>query len=188
MWGPWPDFFYYLLFVDMGSPLWWEDGPVVYNCCWASPAQLFSVRIPLDLSPYFTVSDWWLLQPGGSRSSYLYPPKTGWPSYAIRHWLVLSALKLNFWLPTFSRPLSWCRAPIWGSWQVLLSDNWWFLSVGCPLWREDGSVVYNCCWASPAQSPLGPSPAGIMTMFTISNLRLLQSGRTGSLEQGSEVI
>jgi hypothetical protein len=24
--------------------------------------------------------------------------------------------------------------------------------VGCPLWREDGSVVYCCCWPSPAQS------------------------------------
>jgi hypothetical protein len=34
-----------------------------------------------------------------------------------------------------------------------------------PLWREDGSVVYNCCWPSPAQAFLGPSPAGLMTIF-----------------------
>jgi hypothetical protein len=34
-----------------------------------------------------------------------------------------------------------------------------------PLWREDGSVVYNCCWPSPAKSFSGPSPAGFMTTF-----------------------
>jgi hypothetical protein len=34
-----------------------------------------------------------------------------------------------------------------------------------PLWREDASVVYNCCWSSPAQSISGPSPAGLMTTF-----------------------
>jgi hypothetical protein len=25
-----------------------------------------------------------------------------------------------------------------------------------PLWREDGSVIYNCCWLSPARSFSGP--------------------------------
>jgi hypothetical protein len=34
-----------------------------------------------------------------------------------------------------------------------------------PLWREDGSVVYNCCWSSPTQSFSGPSPAGLVTTF-----------------------
>jgi hypothetical protein len=34
-----------------------------------------------------------------------------------------------------------------------------------PLWREDGPVVYNCWWSSPAQSLSGPSPAGLMTTF-----------------------
>jgi hypothetical protein len=29
-----------------------------------------------------------------------------------------------------------------------------------PVWREDGSVVYNCCWPLP-----GPSPAGLMNKF-----------------------
>jgi hypothetical protein len=40
-----------------------------------------------------------------------------------------------------------------------------FVDVGCPLWREDWSVVYNCCWSSPAQSFLGLSPAVLMTTF-----------------------
>jgi hypothetical protein len=34
-----------------------------------------------------------------------------------------------------------------------------------PLWREDGSAVYNCCWSSPAQSFSGASPARLMTTF-----------------------
>jgi hypothetical protein len=34
-----------------------------------------------------------------------------------------------------------------------------------PLWREDGSVIYNCCWLSPEQSFSGPSPARLMTTF-----------------------
>jgi hypothetical protein len=33
------------------------------------------------------------------------------------------------------------------------------------LWRENVSVVYNCCWSSPAQSFSGPSPVGLATIF-----------------------
>jgi hypothetical protein len=33
---------------------------------------------------------------------------------------------------------------------LLLPDNFGFVDVGRPLWREDGSVVYKCCWTSPA--------------------------------------
>jgi hypothetical protein len=32
------------------------------------------------------------------------------------------------------------------------------------LWREVGSVFYNCCWSSPAQSFSGPSPMGLATI------------------------
>jgi hypothetical protein len=45
------------------------------------------------------------------------------------------------------------------------SDSCGFVDVGRSLWREDGSVVYNCCWLSPAQSFLGPSPVGLETIF-----------------------
>jgi hypothetical protein len=34
-----------------------------------------------------------------------------------------------------------------------------------PLWREDGSVIYNCCWSSPAHSFSGPSPVELATIF-----------------------
>jgi hypothetical protein len=43
-------------FVDVGRPLWREDGSVFCICCWPSAAQLFSVRVPRDSLPYFTVS------------------------------------------------------------------------------------------------------------------------------------
>jgi hypothetical protein len=41
-----------------------------------------------------------------------------------------------------------------------------FLLVGRLCWREDGSVIYayNCYWALPALSPLGPRPAGLVTI------------------------
>jgi hypothetical protein len=34
-----------------------------------------------------------------------------------------------------------------------------------PLWREERSVVYNCCWASPAQSFSGSNPSRLMSTF-----------------------
>jgi hypothetical protein len=61
---------------------------------------------------------------------------------------------------------SWRQAP-WDSRPAIFFN--WILSVKVlmyyPLWREDGSVVYNCCWPSPAQSFSGPSPAGLMIIF-----------------------
>jgi hypothetical protein len=33
------------------------------------------------------------------------------------------------------------------------------------LWREDGTLVYNCCWPSPAQSFSGPSRVKLATIF-----------------------
>jgi hypothetical protein len=48
---------------------------------------------------------------------------------------------------------------------LLLSDSCRFVDVGHSLWQENGSAIYNCCWSLPAQSFLGPSPAGLMTIF-----------------------
>jgi hypothetical protein len=48
---------------------------------------------------------------------------------------------------------------------LLLSDSCEFVDLGLPLWREEGSVVYNCCRPSPAQSFLGPSPVGLVAIF-----------------------
>jgi hypothetical protein len=47
---------------------------------------------------------------------------------------------------------------------LLPSDNCGFVDVGRCLWREDGSVVYNCCWPSSEQSLSGPSLVGLATI------------------------
>jgi hypothetical protein len=63
--------------LDVGHPLWREDGSVIYlyNCFWALPEQSLLGRSPAD-SPTWR-----------ARSSYLYPPGTGWPSYTSGHWV-----------------------------------------------------------------------------------------------------
>jgi hypothetical protein len=66
--------------------------------------------------------------------------------------------------------LSWYKAPIWGLRPDLyyLYDNYGLILVGRPLWREDGSDFYICCWALPAQSFFGH----IWPYFSVSHLRL----------------
>jgi hypothetical protein len=46
-----------------------------------------------------------------------------------------------------------------------MSEICGFVDVGHPMWREDGSVVSNPCWASPTQSFSVPSPAGLTTIL-----------------------
>jgi hypothetical protein len=58
---------------------------------------------------------------------------------------------------------------------LLIWENCGFDNVGRPSWREDWSVVYNCCLALPEQSLSAPSTASIIHIFTGSNLRLLQN-------------
>jgi hypothetical protein len=48
---------------------------------------------------------------------------------------------------------------------LFLSDSYVLISVGRPLWREDGSVFCVCRWALPAQSFSDPSPLGLATVF-----------------------
>jgi hypothetical protein len=93
--------------------------------------------------------------------------------------LLLDTPRELVWLPTElpvieayvttdgqSDGLSWNKAPIWGLrpdlyyYQTVRVSWFWALS----LWREDGSVVDNCCWSSPAQSFSGRSPVGLATI------------------------
>jgi hypothetical protein len=48
---------------------------------------------------------------------------------------------------------------------LLLSGSCGFVDVGRSVWWDDGSVVYNCCWFSPAQWFSGPSPVGLVTIL-----------------------
>jgi hypothetical protein len=49
--------------------------------------------------------------------------------------------------------------------RIFITVSCGFVDVGRSLWRQDGAVVYNCCWPSPAQSFPGPSPVGLVTIF-----------------------
>jgi hypothetical protein len=54
---------------------------------------------------------------------------------------------------------------------LLLFDSYGLVSVGRPLWREDGSVSCICCWPLPVQSFSGQVPWDSRPYFTVSNLR-----------------
>jgi hypothetical protein len=81
----------FLLLTVMGLLMWgcllmW--GWIIYNCCWPSPAQLFSdLSLARLVWPYFTVLTFETPPTWRARSRYLYPPGTGWPSYTPRHWV-----------------------------------------------------------------------------------------------------
>jgi hypothetical protein len=65
---------------------------------------------------------------------------------------------------------------------VILFSNWTLSAVVLilhPVWREDGSVVYNCCWSSPAQSFSGPCLSGLMTTCYCLRFETPQPGGPG---------
>jgi hypothetical protein len=62
---------------------------------------------------------------------------------------------------------------------LLPSDSCGFADAGSPLWRDDRSVVYNCCWISPAQSFPGPNLSGLLTIFRNLRFEILQPGGIG---------
>jgi hypothetical protein len=82
--------------------------------------------------------------------------------------LSLNIVKVKVMLrPSVSRPVSLVvKHPSGAQDQILLlSDTCVFVDVGRPLWREDGSVIYDCCLSSPPESFSGPSPAGLVTII-----------------------
>jgi hypothetical protein len=54
---------------------------------------------------------------------------------------------------------------------LLLSGSCGFVEVGRPIWREDGSVIYNFDWPSPAQWNLMPvNSRGLTLVILVYNL------------------
>jgi hypothetical protein len=74
--------------------------------------------------------------------------------------------------------------------EKLKSYNFFFTSMkiifrqlgfimGRPLRREDGSVIYSCCWASPTQSFSGLShDSCLMAIFECLNFKIPSTWRT----------
>jgi hypothetical protein len=95
--------------------------------------------------------------------------------------------------PTVIRPVCLCVNPHLGSKTrlLLLSDGCGFVDVGRPLWWKIGSIVYNYCRTSPAQS--FTSPAGLVIIFFCIRFETLQPGGPSPRicipqEQGGPII
>jgi hypothetical protein len=55
---------------------------------------------------------------------------------------------------------------------LFLSDSYVLISVGRPLWREDGSVFCMCRWSCQRSLPRVLVPWDLRPYFTVSDLRL----------------
>jgi hypothetical protein len=76
---------------------------------------------------------------------------------------------------------------------LLLLDSCGFVDMVRSLWREDGSVDYNCCCLRQRSYSQVRVPRGSWPYFTVSDLRLSQPGGPGPRiyipqEQGGPVI
>jgi hypothetical protein len=149
---PWPHFFSLsddCRFLDMGHPLLQGDGSVIYCTIASGPCQSSHswVKVPQNSQPYFTVSSetpptW------SARSSYFYPPGTGWPSYTSGQSVdCLSELDVNLQLTVWQSVLvSGTHLEPSTNFSFSLkfpSDSCGFIIVWRPLWWEGGSII--CC-------------------------------------------
>jgi hypothetical protein len=120
----------YVLY-SVGRPLWREDGSVFCMCRWPLPAQSFSVVVPWDLRPYFTVSD--------LRLPFSSPPTTqktvsshivanGVYIVVARHWLI---------------PSPWLASAL-----LLLPSNRHNIDVRKEMWRQNTYMVISTTGAT----------------------------------------
>jgi hypothetical protein len=171
IWGLRPDFIVRQLWVSWYGALSLTRGRVcLLYVLLALASAVFLGFGSLGTRGHILLSQIWdfpfrrLLRLVGSRWRYSIPPPHGYP---MTDWLESESYVTT---DGQSASLSWYKAPIRGLRPDFFSvrntsESYVLDSVGHPLWREDGSVFYMCCWLLPAQSFSGPSPLGLATVF-----------------------
>jgi hypothetical protein len=156
------EFIGYLGYDDTGFPQitrWTPSWELIPHCS----------HCPLCLSGFWTSDSRFCIQLSDSVFTLLGSAQNCWLSLQSarpQFYLVESESQAYVTADGHSASLSWNKEPIWGLRPDLYySDSCRFVDVGRSLWRENGSVVYDCCWPSPAQSFSGPSPVGLVTIF-----------------------
>jgi hypothetical protein len=131
---------------------------------------------------YCLIWDYWvssfrLLRLVVLRWRYFYPPPYGVTAavlLSLRIPLSIFLISGQSYITTDRQSTSvyWCQD------TIRPRDQFFFLlEIFCRqlqvswlrLWREDWSVIYCCCWASPEQSLSSLSPEGLRTIFHCSN-------------------
>jgi hypothetical protein len=138
----------------VGCPLWREVGSVVISCCWASLAQSFSSLSPEGLiTIFYCLNFWGFLNLEGQVLVFISPKNKVAQLYPqvqvqviLQPMMSQSVLVLGPHLGHMTRFL-------------ILSDIYGRHVMGCPPWREDGSIIYSYNLLSLS----GPSPADLMT-------------------------
>jgi hypothetical protein len=125
----------------VGHILWQEEGTVLFSFCWASRAQPFSGLIPMGLMSILCLYFWDCPNLEGQVPVCIFPRNKVAQSY-------LQALWSRSYFTTDGQTvrMSWFRAHSGTCEQILLpfgrflSESCYPVSMGRPLWREDGSA------------------------------------------------
>jgi hypothetical protein len=138
------------------------------NFCWPSPAQPLMASVSsrfmtkiLFSNRHIRASKWgFLFDEGGVRESellYDWRFTVNFSSWRQAHAGSFTSSKSKL---CYDRRSVCQSVLVWSTHLgpktrfLLLSDSCGFVDFGCPIWREDVSLVYNCCWPSPTQSYL----------------------------------
>jgi hypothetical protein len=103
-WGLWPDFFNtvrYLRVCWYGAPSLTRGLVCLLQLLLSSPAQSFTGPSPAGFMTTFYCLRFETPPTWRIRSLYLYPPGTGWPGYAPRHWVILPSPLIPLLLPSY---------------------------------------------------------------------------------------
>jgi hypothetical protein len=142
-------------FVEVRFPIWREAVSVVFSFFRASLAQSFS-----DLSPTRLMSIFYYLE--GQVPAFISPGNT------VAQTQEEVEVKLR---PTVSRPVRLgVRHPSGTRDQFFFLLEIFFRQLRVCYFVVPGSVIYCCCWSSPAQFRSSLSPAGHKTLFYCPNL------------------